>query len=131
MSPVIFLLALGTADFGRALYHAITVANAAGTGASYGSQNTVAAGDFQEMEQRAANDAQNLEGVSTAADQICMCPDGAQVACSNLAVTSCSGYGVPRAYVRVRVQEEFGTVRAFPGVPSRIQLNQRAWMRVR
>jgi Flp pilus assembly protein TadG len=34
--PLLMLLCLGATDFGRLCFHAVTIANAAATGASYG-----------------------------------------------------------------------------------------------
>jgi len=131
MSVVLILLSLGTVDFGRALYSGITAANAAGTAASYGAMDTIAAGDFEEMENRARLDSVNVLDMSADARQFCQCPDGTPVVCSNLANVQCSGYGAPRAYVVVEARQDFQPLRVFPGIPESTRVTGRTWMRVR
>lgn len=131
MSTVLILLSLGTVDFGRALSSGITAANAAGTAASYGAMDTIAAGDFEEMESRALLDAVNIPDMEATVGQFCQCPDGTEVVCSNLANVECSGYGAPRAYVRVEAAQDFRTLRIFPGIPASTRVTGRTWMRVR
>jgi Flp pilus assembly protein TadG len=131
MSVVLILLSLGTLDFGRALYSGITAANAAGTAASYGAKDTIAAGDFEELEHRARLDAVNVTEMEATAGQVCQCPNGTQVVCSNLANVECAGYGAPRAYVLVEARQDFQSLRIFPGIPESTRITGRTWMRVR
>jgi len=131
MSVVLILLSLGTVDFGRTLNSGITAANAAGTAANYGATDTIAAGDFEEMEDRALLDAVNVTDMEATVDQVCQCPDGTAVVCSNLANVTCSGYGAPRAYVLVEARQDFQSLRIFPGIPETTRVVGRTWMRVR
>lgn len=131
MAPLLILIAMGTADFGRVFYHGITVSNASGTGAAFGALDGVSAGKLTEMEDRARQDAQNLSGVDADATQVCRCPDGTAVACNQILVNTCPGYGVPRAYVRVRVEQQFNTLGPYPGVPQLSDVGRQTWMRVR
>jgi len=137
MLPLLVMLTMGATDFGRLFYHAITTANAAGAGATYGAQDGILAGDFDGMERTASSDYKDVAGASATADQVCGCPDNSKagirlVPCSDLGVTSCpNSYGAPRAYVKVTVAEKFQTVGAYPGIPSTTMLNNIAYVRVR
>lgn len=130
--PLLVLLTLGAVDFGRLFFAGVVAANAAHAGVFFGAQNTIAAGDFDMMESSAIADAAAEDiGVSAAADQFCQCPDGTEVACSDIEVTTCPGYGTPRAYVRVRTTGVFETFGAYPWIPGSTPMGRRVWMRVR
>ncbi|MGH9658477.1 MAG: TadE family protein [Bryobacteraceae bacterium] len=134
MALVVTLMLLtffGAVDFGRVFMNAVTVFNAAGVGAAYGAHDNIAAGNFAEIKKRAKDDANDLTDVTATAEQQCGCPDGTVIACSSLLIIPCPGYGVPRAYVRVRVQKQFDALAPFPGVPSTMNMGPYAWMRVR
>ncbi len=140
--PLLFMLTMGVTDFGRLFFHAITVANAAGTGAFYGAQNNVNAADSDTIEDRATEDAVNITVTSASATQFCECPAASStdftstptaVSC-DLAATpgTCpgGGYGFPAVYVRVDVTENFTTLGPYPGIPSSTTVNRNAFMRV-
>ena len=128
MLPLLFMLTMGATDFGRIFFHAITLANAAGTAVFYGAQGNAYAAQPSVMEQRAVEDAGNLTGVSASASRFCECPpageadftsDPTVVDCT-LAATpgTCTdgAYGLPRVYVRTDVSETFSTLAPYPGI---------------
>ena len=140
--PLLFMLAMGATDFGRLFFHAITVANAAGTGAFYGAQGNVYAADFNAMEDRASEDAANIDGVNASASQFCECPPaGADDFTSAPTPISCDmaatagacpngGYGLPAVYVRLDAIKTFKTLGPYPGIPSTVDTKREAFMRV-
>ncbi len=133
VAPLLLLMCMGATDFGRMFFNSVTAANAAGTGAFFGALDTIQAGDFGEMQRLASEDAGDLTGVTPTADQYCVCPNSTTaIPCKDIeTVTPCAGYGVPRAYVRVRVRQNFTTLGRYPGIPDSTVINRRAWMRVR
>ena len=130
--PLLLVLTLGAVDFGRLFFNGVVAANAAHAGVFFGAQNVIAAGDFDAIEQSALADAAvDKIAVSAAADQYCQCPDGTEIACSDIEVTTCPGYGVARAYVRVRTTGVFETFGAYPWIPASTRMGRQVWMRVR
>jgi hypothetical protein len=116
MATVMMLLSFGAADFGRIFFD--------------GGDDSIQAGEYSEMEARAKADAETDVGtVTVTAGQLCKCPDGDAFACEEFGVTTCSGYGVPRAYVRVQVEEPVNLL-SIPFYPE-ATVRQEAWMRVR
>ena len=129
-SPLLLMLCLAATDFGRIFFAAITVCHAAGTGALFGAQDNISAGDYGGIQQRVTQDAEDVPTVTTTPSQYCGCPDGTQIACSEILVNDCPGYGSPRAYIRVRAAHTFDPLVDYPGLPSDTAVGQRAWMRV-
>lgn len=131
--PLLFMLCMGATDFGRLFYHAVTVANAAGTGAFYGSLHRVNGAQTWIQEQRAIEDANNIEGVTAAAENFCECPGDPPtvIDCGEADnPNACPGYGLPRIYVRTGVQQTFETLGPYPGIPSSTNVNRTIFMRV-
>ena len=127
--PLIFLLCMAAGDFGRLFFHAVTVANAASTGAVYGARDNIKSGDFAGMEQKATEDAGDLTGVTATGGQFCQCPDGTAVDCKDILVTTCPGYGQPRGYVRTNVEQTFQVLGPYPGIPRTTLVNRTAIIR--
>ena len=123
----LLLLTLGAADFGRIFYHAVELANAAGTGAFYGAQSNVSSGAFLQMQQAAKSDAADLKGITATAGRYCDCPDGTRVDCTS---GSCPNYRAPRIYVSTQVQENFQPLVSYPGIPGSVLVGRKAYMRV-
>ncbi len=121
--PVLVLLLVVVADFGRVFYAAIGVANAARAGVQYGAQNLATAADYPGMVTAALNDGENVNGLSAEASQFCTC-NGAQVACSP------AGCSQPQVYVQVTTNATFHTLVTYPGVPSSVPLSSTAVMEV-
>lgn len=128
--PLLLLLCMGTADFGRLFFHAVTVVSAAGTGAVFGARDNIQAGNFNAMEQKALEDADDIPDAFATAAQFCQCPDGTEVDCKDILVVSCPGYGKPRAYVQSNVQQTFEVLGPYPGIPKTTLIGRTAYMRV-
>jgi len=124
--PVLLLLLLVAADFGRIFYMSIGVMNAARAGAQYGSQTVITAADSAGMIAAAKTDGSNLANLSATASQ-CTCA-------SSSTVTLCaSSYctNAPQAtFVEVDTQGLFQTLVNYPGIPSSTTLSGKAIMQV-
>ncbi len=131
--PLLLLLCLGATDFGRLFFNAVTVANAAATGAFYGAQNNVNFSRYSTMANRVTEDAKNLENVTANATSFCECPGSppTPISCSQATNRlACGDYGYPRAYVRTNVTHTFRTIVGYPGIPNQTSLDRSAFMRV-
>jgi Flp pilus assembly protein TadG len=124
LAPVVILLLLAVADFGRVFYFAIDLNNAARAGTQYGIQSPANAADVTGMIQAAQNDASNLSGITATASEYCQCPDGTTQACNS--APTC---GDLRVYVEVDTSGEFQTLLEYPGVPSSISLSGKSVVR--
>lgn len=127
--PLLVLMTMGAVDFGRVFFQAVTVTSAASAGAFYGAQDNVKTGDISGMRAYASNDASDLTEISTTAERFCDCPDdpGVEVNCIT---ATCSGYGLPRLFVRTGVRKTFQTLGPYPGIPNSVSLNRNAFLRV-
>ena len=129
--PVLLIMMLGAGDFARAFYHAITLVNAAETGAMFGSRNVIYSGHLGEdggMADAAKQDAKDLPAVTAMGSRYCDCPGGGKVDCITGA---CAGYGPPRVYVSTEARQTFKTAAPYPAVvPSNLLLKRTAFMRV-
>ena len=128
--PVLLLLCMGAADFGRLFFHAVTVVNAAGTAAVFGARDNIDAGNFEGMQQAAVEDAGDIQGVTAEGTQFCACPDGTAVDCKDILIISCPGYGKPRAYVETDTQQVFEVLGPYPGIPRTTVIGRKVYMRV-
>ena len=126
--PMLLMLLFGGGDFARAFYAAVTVTNAAGVGAMYGTRSVGAAGDVAGITQAAQNDAQNLIGMTVTTTKYCQCPDGSPIACT---ATSCVGNTKSLLYCSVTAQYSFRTMAPYPGIPSTVLIAKRVIMRAR
>ncbi len=130
VTPLLLLMMVGAADFARIFYHSITLANASGTGAFYGSQGHIQSASFSDISAVSRDDARNLDNVSTEAELFCDCPDstpGSSVDCTD---GDCGAYGYPRAYSLSTVQQTFEPMIPWPGIPNSVVITQRTYMRV-
>jgi len=105
--PLFLLMLLGTADFARVFYTALSVSQAARAGVQYGAQDigtlsTVTAGSY------------------------CQCADSAKVDC----VSGTCPEGSPQIYVIVTAGKIFQTLWHYPGIPHSVALSRTAIMRV-
>ena len=126
-ASLLLLLMAGVGDFARVFYNAITVANASGTGAFYGSQNTIKSVSHGETQTAAVDDTRNLYGATSTSEMFCDCPDGTSPDCIT---GTCAGYGQPRIFVRTVVQQTFDTYLPWPGVPDDALVRRETVMRV-
>jgi Flp pilus assembly protein TadG len=128
--PVLVLLLLGAAEYGRLSYAGVEVTNAAYAGAAYGSQNHATASDDTGMAAAATNEGANLAAMDAhwltsgvATQHLC--------ASSYSATPSgCSGSS-PIEYVKVNTQATVASLFNFPGFPSTYVLHGQALIRVR
>ena len=125
--PLLVLMVLGVADFGRMLYHAITLSHAARAGAAYGAQGNGFAGSVAGIQQAAEAEAQNISPIVVTSERLCECTGGASVSCTT---SSCGGYGAPRAFVEVTATQTFTTLVAYPGIPDTVPLSRTAKVRL-
>ena len=121
--PLLALVLVGIADFGRVFYTYVTIANAARTAAEYGSTSAPKTSDSAGIRQAALNDTQNLTGVTVSSQRSCQCSNGGTVDCFT---TACSPL---RYYVTVTVTKQFQTLAIYPGVPSSTNVTATAKMR--
>ncbi len=135
--PLLVLMCLGTADFGRLFFSGVTIANAAAAGAFFGAQNNIKSGDSAGMQQLAAEDARDLSGVTATASRYCDCPDApadgpASPNAVNCILATCpvDNYGVPRLFVRTRVRQTFQVIAPVPGIPNSTEVGRDAYLRV-
>jgi Flp pilus assembly protein TadG len=126
VTPLLLVMFLGVADFGRVLYTAIVLSQAARAGASYGAQTNGTTGDTAGIRDAALSEATELGAIGVTSARICECPGGAVVACN----ATCAGYGVPRVAVQVTTTWTFETLTVFPGVPDTVNLSRTARVRV-
>ena len=116
---------VGAADFARIFYHTITLANASGTAAFYGSQGHIESVNFSDIGTVAAGDARNLAGVTANAELFCDCPTstgGAGVDCTD---GDCGAYGYPRSYSKTSVQQTFELMLPGRASPTQWRLRSR------
>jgi Flp pilus assembly protein TadG len=126
--PVLVLLLLAAADFGRLFYAWIGVNNAARAGAQYGSQGLANAGNSAAMILAATTDGANISGLTATASQ-CTCVSGTSVTVCSGSNYNCTN--APQAtFVEVDTQTTFHTVISYPGIPSSITVKGQAIMQV-
>ena len=152
--PLLLGLCMAATDFGRLFYHAVVVANAAGSGAFYGARDKLLTGYSTGQKQRAENDMRNLmapgtnpQPVTSLAKQYCTCPgapgqggdviqdngdpnDPDQYGCNSIFITPCAGtYGPGRVYVKVTVIQPFPSLAPWPIIPSNTIVARTAFQR--
>jgi Flp pilus assembly protein TadG len=126
--PVLMLLLLAAADFGRLFYTWIAVNNAARAGAQYGSQTVITAANSAGMALAALTDGVNIAGLTASASQ-CTCVTGISVPVCSGSSYNCAN--APQAtYVEVDTQAPFSTIVSYPGIPSSITVKGKAIMQV-
>jgi Flp pilus assembly protein TadG len=125
--PLLLLLLVGAADFSRVFYHAVTLANAAGTAAFYGARNVTHSGDTSGMTTAATTDAKDLTSITVTPNRFCRCPNSNNnVDCIT---GSCPASYTPRVYVSVQAKETFRPLVRYPGVPTDFTVGRTAYMR--
>jgi Flp pilus assembly protein TadG len=125
--PVLALILVVAADFGRLFYTYLEVINAARAGAQYGSNSVVTAANTAGMIAAAKQDGVNIPNLTVTANQ-CTCgtATASVPACSSNYCTN-----DPQGnYVVVNAQASFSTITRYPGVPSSTTLKSQAVMQV-
>jgi Flp pilus assembly protein TadG len=126
VAPLLVLMAIGVADFGRVCYTAIVLSHAARAGAQYGAQTNGTTGDADGIQDAAEREAVNIGPIEVASQRICECPNSGVVACTT---TICAGYGVPQVFVEVTTTTTFETLAPYPGIPTTVPLSRTAKVR--
>jgi Flp pilus assembly protein TadG len=125
--PVLAIVLVVAADFGRLFFAYVGVIDAARAGAQYGSNSVITAADATGMSAAARQDGINVANLTVSASQ-CTCGTATSTipACaSNFCTNDPQGN-----YVVVNTQVPFTTIVKYPGVPSSITLNGQAVMQV-
>ena len=127
ISPLLLLLVFGAGDFGRIMYHAQTLTNAARAGAAFAVQTTGYLTDSAGIQLAADEEAQNIGPITVTSQRVCECPGGTVVSCTG---SSCAGYGAVQAFVEVTATTTFTPLTAsFPGIPGSTLLTRVAKVR--
>ncbi len=129
VAPLLALVLVVCADFGRIFYATVEVDNAARAAAQYASQSTTTAGNTTNIQQAAANGSPGLSGLTVSSSQ-CTCgtPVGTQTSCSGSAYCADSTTGTN--YVTVTATATYKTLLKYPGIPSSTVLTGTATMQV-
>ncbi len=128
VSPLLLLLVFGAGDFGRIMYHAMTLTNAARAGAAFAVQTTGYLTNTADIQLAAEQEAQNIGPITVTSQRVCECPGGTVVSCTG--GSSCAGYGAVQGFVEVTATTTFTPLTAaFPGIPGSTALTRVAKMR--
>lgn len=126
--PVLTLLAIGMADYGRVYFTAIKVANAATAGAQYGSQDTGFSGNTAGIVQAARDDAED-QTLTVSSNMSCRCSStGGVVACTSVCGTYTDGFA--QSYVQVTATKTVSLLIHYPGLPQTVEVSRTAIFRV-
>ncbi|MGH7916552.1 MAG: TadE/TadG family type IV pilus assembly protein [Candidatus Binataceae bacterium] len=126
IAPVLILILLAAADFGRLFYISIAISNAARAGAQYGAQSVITAADANGMIAAAQYDGANIPNMSASAQQ-CTCQNSTSVPLCP--ATYCAGDSWA-TFVEVDTHAIFNTLLNYPGIPSSVPLSGKAVMQV-
>lgn len=125
--PLLVLLAIGAAEFGRIYFAAITVANAARAGAQFGAQANQS-GNFAGMTLAAQNEAGDVGTISNFPSRFCACPNGPPPPCAGAGAT-CGSDGVPQVFVKDSAVKKIGLILRYPGLPDTVYVRRTAVFR--
>lgn len=124
--PVLILLAIGAAEFGRVYFTAIGVASAARAGAQYGSQSVAKSSDIAGMNLAAEAEAGSIASVSPNSVRTCRCADGSLTSCS----AQCPMIGYPEVFVQTTATKTVKFLLKYPGLPDSTIISRTAVFRV-
>ena len=128
--PILFILILGVAEFGRLAYGAIEVNNAARAGVAYGAQTLVTAIDTAGIVAAAKNDSPDIVTISVpTTTQSCTCSDGTVVSCTT-AAASCLSPAHILVFLQVNTTYTMDPSFHVPGLPTTYVLKGQAIMQV-
>jgi Flp pilus assembly protein TadG len=130
--PVLVLLLVGAAEFGRLAYFAIEVSSAAYAGATYASQNHSTAVSTTNISSAATQDAANVPGLSATSSVACYCNNGTTnptITCSS-AATDCVSPSRISEYVQVNTSASVSPIFNYPAISNTWTLHGSATMRV-
>jgi Flp pilus assembly protein TadG len=126
--PVLALMLVAIADFGRVFFVSVAVNNAARASAQFGSQSATTAADPTGMIAAANADAANIPNFGTPTTSQCTCksPPGSVPPCASTYCTDTT----TATYVTVNTSATYNTILNYPGVPSSMALTGKAIMQV-
>ncbi len=123
VAPIVLTLVVALADFGLGVHSAIELNSAARVGAQYGQQNPTDTAGISAAAN--ASISSKSQTISVSSSRFCECPDGSAIACDGVCPT-----GASRVYVRVTVSDNYVPLIPYPYVPTSLNLNGTAIMRV-
>jgi Flp pilus assembly protein TadG len=121
---LITVLLIGATEFGRLAYASIEIAEAAHTGAEYGSQNHTAAADTANMKLAATQSAPDVKGMTATATRTCTCANGTASTCL---AGDCSHSRLIE-YVQVKTTAAVDPLIYVPGLPKSYSIQSQATM---
>ena len=121
--PILLLLIIGVADYGRVFFTSITVANAARAGAEYGAQSPATSVDTVGMKLFAQADGNEVGSLTLAARYYCECGGSANPSC-----TVCSGVA-PDVFVEVTATKAVAMLFRYPGLQDTVTIVRKATFR--
>ena len=122
--PLLLLLLMGVADFGRAYYLAVEVAGAAHAGAVYGAQNIT---DTTGMQNAAKLNSPDVSGLVATSSWGCECSDGTSASASCVSTPTCSVNLV--YYAKVTTTVTYHPIMPWKGINTPIILTGSTTMR--
>jgi Flp pilus assembly protein TadG len=134
--PILMVLVLGAADFGRVFYAAMTVTQAVKAGIQYGGQSIGKAADTAGEQAAAAAAATDISGFTAIAyapgtgQNPCTCWNASAGTEANMASCTSSCTGSVRMYAYVTGSKTFTTFANYPGLPHSIVITRSASIRV-
>lgn len=125
--PVLILLVIGVADFGRMFLTGITVANAARATAEYATLTVEnSAKDSSVLNQIGRDDAADIGGVLVTSERFCRCPNGTTPACDG---TCDAPYSAPEIFVKAKAQKTVNLILRYPGIAGTVTFRDSATFR--
>ncbi len=125
--PILVVLLLIAAHFGRILYTAVTIGHAARAGAQYGAQTSVLVRDTAGIRVAAAAEAVNIGAITVASQFYCKCADGSTVNC---VTATCAAYGPPQLFLEVTASKSVSWAMPWPTSNGTIPISRSAILRV-
>ena len=129
-TPIAMMLCFAAGDFGRMFVESAVLAGAANAGAIYGYRNVSTAADSSGVQGAILADSAQLSGVSASSEQLCDCPDAPKTWVACVGTVCPNGYGKPRTYLRARAAKTFETLGMYPKIPSQVNIDMSAYLRV-
>lgn len=124
--PLLVLLAIGAADFGRVFYTGIAVANAARAAAEFGAAEVQNFQDTSIVNQVGRDEAAEIAPVLVTSEQFCRCPDGTTPACDG----SCpEPFTWTEVFVKAYAQKTITLLMPYPGLPQTLTFRDSAVFR--
>jgi Flp pilus assembly protein TadG len=126
--PILILLVLGVADFGRMFYTGIAVANAARAAAEYGSANVTnfSTSDTATYNQAGRDEAADVGSITVTTERFCRCPNGSVPACDGACPAPDTWTEV---FIKARATKTINLLLRYPGIPSTVTFRDSATFR--